>query len=161
LDPAHTVRRQVRRSRREAARKEPCDAAVHVRERALEILPSSGGLNAWVARSRITGVVLTGANSAGIKIRGTRNLITGKSDLKSIDAGAVRHPVYSNRGQWVEQAVRPGFFTDAVTEEGRKQLEDAALNAVDRAAEMTTGATARLAQGVWRPHPSARLRCSE
>jgi hypothetical protein len=89
----------VLRELRKDIRKSVVPIRAAVRERALEILPSSGGLNAWVARSRITGVVLTGANSAGIKIRGTRNLITGKSGLKSIDAGAVRHPVYSNRGQ--------------------------------------------------------------
>lgn len=89
-------------------------AAQAVKESARSVLPKSGGLNEFVASSRI-GVRnrLTG-KAVGVRIAGTK----GDHNLSRIDSGSVRHPVFGNRKVWAKNAVEPGFFT--------KPLEDMA-----------------------------------
>lgn len=103
-----------------------------IKARAVEILPSGGGLGKWVARVRITGVVRRGATTAGVSIRAGRNSSGWRSDIKGIDRGSTRHPTWG-RAPWHAQVVRPGFFTDAVTEEGLDQLEAAVIEACEEA----------------------------
>jgi hypothetical protein len=105
-----------------------------VKVRAVQILPHRGGLGSWVAKARITSSIRTSGNSAGVKIKGGRNSRGGRSDLKAIDAGQVRHPTWGHR-PWSAQAVRAGFFTDAATPVARDHLERAVLVAADHAAE--------------------------
>src|SRR4029077_7901479 len=73
---------------------------------AVATLPHAGGLGSWVARARITTTVRRSASNAGVTIKGSRSV----SDLKSIDAGRVRHPAWGHR-PWVAQSVPAGFFT--------------------------------------------------
>jgi len=76
-----------------------------IRTSAMEMLPRSGGLNAWVAKATTRTSILTGTRTAGVVVR-----VTKKGHvMKDIDAGNVRHPVYGNRDAWVGQSVPAGF----------------------------------------------------
>lgn len=119
-DMAKEIRRAVK----------PIRKAIKVR--AVEILPSGGGLGRWTARARITGQVRRGPTTAGVRIKGTKSTQGRKHDLRRLDLGTTRHPTFGNP-PWHAQTVRPGFFTDAVTEEGLDQLEDAVIEAADSA----------------------------
>lgn len=54
-------------------------------------------------------------------------------DLRSINAGKVRHPVYGNRRKWVLQSVPAGFWDDAMTGK-RDDIADALRDAMVQAA---------------------------
>jgi len=90
-----------------------------IRMAALTTLPHSGGLNSWVAGTKITASVEFRARVVTIRLRGGRNSLTGKrSDINAIDRGRVRHPAWGRRGrgQWFTQTVTPGFFTKTAEE---------------------------------------------
>lgn len=79
-----------------------------IRHEALETLPKGGGANEWVAAAVTKVTVQSGARSAAAVIR-TRK--TGH-DLRSIDAGRLRHPPFGQmKAKWGMTPVRPGFFT--------------------------------------------------
>lgn len=73
-----------------------------------QILPRRGGLAQLVAQSRIATRTRATGNSAGIRI-----VAENAHRLGGLNAGRVRHPVF-NRGKWVTQQVRPGWFTDPI-----------------------------------------------
>lgn len=54
-----------------------------------------------------------------------------KVDLASLDKGRLRHPLYGNRGHWYVQAVKPGFWTDAMEGEATDTVRAAAIQAID------------------------------
>jgi hypothetical protein len=72
-------------------------------------LPRRGGLaervsqQAYVAQTRLAG------SSASVRLVGK-----GMKELRDIDAGRLRHPVFGDRERWVAQSVTPGFFSQAV-----------------------------------------------
>jgi len=58
-------------------------------------MPKGGGLNEWLAKSRITTSILTGPKTAGVVIRDSKS----GHDLKAINrTGKVRHPTRSGPG---------------------------------------------------------------
>lgn len=75
-------------------------------------LPHAGGLNKRVARARMSTRRKTGKNP-GVKI-----VATGMSQLAMMDKGRVRHPVWGNRGRWVNQPIpqAEGWFTEPMQE---------------------------------------------
>lgn len=105
-----------------------------VRASALSTLPAGGGLGAWVAAAGVRASVRRGPRSAGVSLVSGRKSQGGRSDLRGIDRGATRHPLYGNRGHWYAQAVQPGFFTKAVEGDGldafRKEVDAAVGEAV-------------------------------
>jgi hypothetical protein len=87
---------------------------------AVETLPHAGGLGAWVAGTKITAKVTLGGKRVIVVLRGGRNSKGnlrgtggGRTDVRSIDRGRVRHPSWGRRyrGQWFTQSVPEGFFT--------------------------------------------------
>lgn len=104
-----------------------------VKARALATLPKSGGLNAWVAATRLTAIVRTTGRRAGITIKGSRKSTKNKSDMTAIDRGRVRAPAWGHRtaASWHTVLVRPGFFTEPATDDTR--LREAAEAALDHA----------------------------
>ncbi len=80
-----------------------------------DVLPSRGGLAAWLRTARPT-LALT-QTRLGIKIGGPSGSRTGKkSDIGAINRGRLRHPVYARPGRragWANQRVKPDAYTDA------------------------------------------------
>jgi hypothetical protein len=112
---------------------------VAVRRNAVGTLPSGGGLGEWVARSRVTAAIRRSGRSAGIKLRAGRNSEKKRSDIRAIDKGRVRAPLFGNRSKWHLQSVKPGFFTDAVTDEGMEAFRKAVVKAIDKAVREVLG----------------------
>lgn len=82
-----------------------------IKASAMDKLPKHGGVNAFVASSRITSRTRLTGKSVGVTIVGTK----AGHDLGKIDEGLLRHPVFGRRkGKWVDQSVTPGFFTEPI-----------------------------------------------
>lgn len=110
-----------------------------VKQNAITYLPKRGGLNRWVASAKVTAQVRRGASNAGITVVDGRNSARKRTDMKRINAGSTRAPLYGNRGHWYPHTVRPGFFDDAITQDGADAFRDAVIVAVDRAAGRILG----------------------
>lgn len=92
---------------------------------ALERLPKRGGLNVWVAESKITTRTRGNGRNPGVRLVAKRPKSKGTTDLNRIDQGRLRHPVYGNRRVWALQSVRPGWFTNSITdhaEQARREM---------------------------------------
>lgn len=76
----------------------------NMRAEAILTLPSHGGLNVRVAKTKLNTVVRSTPRTTGVRI-------SAKAKLRRIDEGAVRHPVFGNRRRWVTEKVKPGWFT--------------------------------------------------
>lgn len=75
----------------------PLTAAVKDAARAQ--LPKGGGLNEQVANQRVSVSIRTGARTAGVR------MTMSAPDTGQTDQGYVRHPVYGNRNNWVQQSI--------------------------------------------------------
>lgn len=90
-----------------------------IRRRALATMPRRGGLNRWVAATRITAKVSFTGRGAGVTLRGSRANTSGKADLRRLDdSGRIRHPSWGRRGpgQWHTQTVPARWFTGEAAE---------------------------------------------
>jgi hypothetical protein len=125
----------VKQLRKEIRKPVPAVRRV-IKRRARTTLPKSGRLNKWAASTRITVKIKLAGRAAGVQLKGGRNSTGGRSDIKRLDKGRLRHPSWGRRGrgQWHTQDVMPGFFTSPATE--IDQWRDAALKAVDEALEV-------------------------
>lgn len=83
-----------------------------IRDAARERLPQKGGLAKWAG---VMPALVTDFRT------GQQQVIIRDSkrghDLKAIDRGRLRHPLYGNRNFWYEQQIAPGFFTDTINAE--------------------------------------------
>jgi hypothetical protein len=106
-----------------------------IKANALATLPEGGGLNEWVAAAPIKAKTTFAGERITVHISAGRDSQGGRSDLKRIDAGKVRHPTWGRRtkGSWSLTTVTPGFFTKPATES--KPWTDAADAALDKALE--------------------------
>jgi hypothetical protein len=123
-----TIVNDMAKEMRKAAR----PAIRAIRKHETEILPHRGGLNLWVAKASIRTKVFRGPRTAGVRLMQSRKSTKGKADLRGMDGGKVRHPVFGNRSVWVGQGVPPGMFTDV---DGKviDEFRDGIVVAVDRA----------------------------
>ena len=76
-------------------------------------LPSSGGLNEFVAKSKFSTKTRGGGKEPGVRI----SVVKAGHDIRRIDKGVLRHPVFGNMNVWVSQPVKPGWFTHTLAEE--------------------------------------------
>lgn len=97
---------------------------VAARSNALAVLPKRGGLNRLVARSRMSIQTKTARNSVGVRLKATNT-----HDIRSMDRGRLRHPVWGNRERWVNQAIKPGWYTDPL-KEGRPVVQPKIIEAM-------------------------------
>ena len=110
---AGAINRLVPELRKEylgAIRKVSKPLATATQEAAKSMLPHGGGLNEFVADSKIAVRTRTSGQMVGVRIVTTKP----NHDLEALDAGNVRHPVFGNRKVWVLGQVRPGFFTETI-----------------------------------------------
>ncbi len=95
-----------------------------IRASARDRLPHGGGLADIVARSSIgTRTRLSGKN-VGVEIKGTSGRLR---NLRNLNAGRLRHPLFGNRKHYYEQPVEPGFFDDPIekrADEIRRGIEE-------------------------------------
>lgn len=54
----------------------------------------------------------TRGSSVGLKLTGTAKGVTRKRHVRVIDLGTLRHPVHGNKAVWVDQRVKPGFWSE-------------------------------------------------
>ena len=102
--------------------------------RGAEQMPHRGGL-----AERVAGMGRVGVSSAlRGRIASVSVILRNKGvDLKSMDAGVLRHPVYARAGQprtWVRQSVPAGAFRrafDAEADDARKAATKATQNVLD------------------------------
>lgn len=87
-------------------------------------LPKRNGLAKLIADSRLTNVVKTGSQSAGVTIKAT-----SLHHIASINKGKLRHRVFG-KGPWVSQAVRPNLFT-APIEQHKADIQKAVVKACE------------------------------
>jgi hypothetical protein len=99
----------------------PVKAAI--RESARDTLPERGGLGERVARSRIS----QRRNKNGLRLVASG----GRRDL--LDKGSLRHPVFGNPDKWVDQRVKPGWWSrpvKAAEDDVRREIEQAMQDVV-------------------------------
>jgi hypothetical protein len=80
------------------------------KEAALDGLPSSGGLNAYVAAGQFAVRTRSGGRNPGIRLVGKKK----GHDIRATDKGRLRHPVWGH-DWWVTQDIKPGWWTDTMT----------------------------------------------
>lgn len=129
-------RKEVLQQLRKEIRKPIPSVRKLIKTRALTTLPKSGGLNVWVSQTKITAKISFSGRAAGVRLKGGRNSSGGRSDMRRINAGKIRHPSWGRRGvgQWHNQTVAAGFFTKPVTE--TTEWRDACDRALDEALEV-------------------------
>lgn len=99
-------------------------------------LPSRGGLAALVmARASLTTSATSGRN-AGVRIRARHK----DYDLKRLNQGRLRHPVFGNRRVWVQQTagINPGFLDDSF-EKQKPEIARGVLRVLDEIARKVEG----------------------
>jgi len=96
---------------------------------ALAELPSKGGLNRVVARSRMSVQTRTGGKQVGVRLKATNAHDIGAMDRR----GRLRHPVYGNRKAWVTQQIRTGWYTRPL-EQRAPLVRDHVMKAIERTA---------------------------
>lgn len=94
-----------------------------VRAGARSDLPSRGGLADRVASSKFRTQRQTGRNPGFTMIMRLPKK-GGAVDLRAMNRGRIRHPVFGNRGTWVTQTVKAGWFEDALIPVKAKVAED-------------------------------------
>lgn len=85
----------------------------------LMALPKKNGLNKWAARTPTVRIKLQG-RATGVTIKMQR---TGH-DLKALNRGRARHPVFGNRKVWVTQQVRSGWWDAATKKDGPRIVRE-------------------------------------
>jgi hypothetical protein len=126
-------RREVVKQLRKEIRKPVPAVRRSIKQSALDTLPHRNGLNVWVSKTKVTAAIKLSGRSAGVKLKGGRNSLSKRSDIRRIDKGKVRAPSWGRRGPaaWHTQTVRAGFFTEPAS--NSHEWRKAALKAVDEA----------------------------
>jgi hypothetical protein len=125
------LRRELLRGIRKAG--EPLKA--EARQAALDELPKRNGLAELVADSRWSLQTRTGRNPT-VRIRGTGliNKHGQEIDLRSLNRGRLRHPLFGKRGQWYDQAVPVGWFDRAMERAADNGVRKEIVNVIDAVA---------------------------
>lgn len=91
------------------------------RARMLSRLPAAGGLAARAATARMTAERdRHGGMGATVRVTGGAQRI----DVRSLDRGRVRHPVFGRPDSWVSQQVEPQTITGAFKEEAERSAPE-------------------------------------
>lgn len=118
-----------------AIRTEAKPLGLRVLHRGAEKMPQRGGL-----ADRVAGMGRVGVSSAlRGRVASVQVILRNKGvDLKAMDAGVLRHPVFGNRQAWVRQSVPARAFSDAFDAEAAQVQQ-----AVNKAAQDTLDDVAR------------------
>lgn len=91
-------------------------------------LPHAGGLAAIMAASRLSTRTRAAGKNPAVRIEAK-----APHDLRSMDKGRIRHPVYGNRKKWATQQIEPGVFSKPI-EEDAPQIRDEILSGMESVA---------------------------
>jgi hypothetical protein len=80
-----------------------------IKANAMSELPGRGGLARRVAGSKFATKTRTTSKVTSIRITAANAY-----EVKKMNAGMLRHPVYGNRKKWVSQTIKAGWFTDPI-----------------------------------------------
>jgi len=79
----------------------------------------------------------TSVTARGIYIRGRANTPGGRPrELRKLEKGMLRHPLFGNRNHWYPQVVRPGFWAEGLSRHsdnimrGIRRVMDAAADRI-------------------------------
>lgn len=91
-----------------------------------QTMPKSGGYAGEMSRSlRFRSQKRTGGNSASYSLVTYADGKAERRDIRALEAGNLRHPVFGNRNVWALTKIRAGFHkrgTDNAADEAVKQL---------------------------------------
>ncbi len=92
------------------------------------------------AKRRATG------RAAGVRLVATAKPPKGgkERDLRSLNRGRLRHPLYGNRKYWYNQPVTPGFW-DKPLEDNSERIREELINLIDDIGKRLDSAVARKA----------------
>lgn len=123
------ARKKLRAEVRKVLTAETKTTRAAIKKSARDNLPKGGGLNRWAAVTPGVKVSLFDGDSA----RAAISMKKAGHDLKSLDDGEVRHPLYGNRNRWIGQTIQPGFFSDVVKDDAdlRRRVTAALLKSLD------------------------------
>ena len=103
---------------------------VAIKNAARADLPKKGKLNRWAAVTPSAKTRFSGKDS-GVTV----SMRKKGHDLRALNRGRLRHPLFGNRNFWFNQDVKPGFFTDTIAADAdgiRKRVFDAIDDTVNR-----------------------------
>jgi hypothetical protein len=100
-----------------------------VKSSALELLPKRGGLAAKIAASKYG--IRTSATTVSFQT-------VSPFEIKTIDQGIVRHPVFGHPIKWVSEPVTPGFWSKPA-EADVNDIRVAVSVAIDKVAKQIEG----------------------
>lgn len=103
-----------------------------IRSSALRTLPVSGGLMAEIRDSKIGIRTRLSGRSVGVRV-----VATNPHDIRSLNAGRLRHPLFGDTDHWYQQDVEPGWF-DRPLQERAPGIRRAITQALDEAARKLT-----------------------
>jgi hypothetical protein len=130
------ARREIVNAAARGIRKAVAPARKAIKATAKATMPERGHLNIWVSRIGILAQIRLSGRRAGVKLKGGRNSLGGRSDVSAIDRGRVRAPSWGHRNanSWHTVTVTPGFFTRTAAElpDWRDNVDAEADKALDQ-----------------------------
>jgi hypothetical protein len=95
-------------------------------------MPKRGGYAGEMSRSlRFKTQKRTGGNSASYTLLTYADGKAERRDIRALEAGNLRHPIFGNRNAWALTKIRPGFHkrgTDNALDEATKQMGEVVRN---------------------------------
>lgn len=117
--------REVKKTLRRIVTQETKPTRRVIKETARDELPKRGGLNKWAAvMPRAVTDFRPGRSSVKIQHRKSGH------DMKALNRGRLRHPVYGNKKNWVMQSITPGFFERGIAKD-EGDLKRRVMTAID------------------------------
>ena len=98
-------------------------------------LPQRGGLAAEVGAARVRTRTRTAGEHVGVRVEVSSP--RGDIDMRAIDRGRLRHPVFGHRDRWVTQRIDAGVISDPL-EDQAPQVRREVLAAMESVAEKIT-----------------------
>lgn len=129
------LKKELTRGMRAAAKPMVAEA----KRAAKDKLPRHGGLNARVARSRMTVQVRTSGRRLGVRIaaNGPKEAGGRSLNIRALNRGEFKHPVWArgprDKWVWAEQSIEPGWFDDTLTRQ-RPRVQGELIKAIDAVA---------------------------
>lgn len=125
---AGDLRKEMQKALRQAVKPLTPASRAEARRR----LPNRGGLADRVAKAPQRQTARSGATTTSVRV----TVAGKKSGAAGADAGVIRHPIFGRR-QFVNQRVRPGWFSDTADRE-RQQMSAAVVTVLEDYAERLT-----------------------